>query len=111
MSVVFETTKKSSAVSVWILPGLDARERVAIFPSGSPVEKEKEAADACNTSRSKASAPRMILFVGRAGCATCPSQRRVGVSFIDLILFRSLIDFIWLIVVKQNGLSGSHAPV
>ena len=40
------STTKSSAVSVWILPGLDGRERVAIFPSGLPVEKEKGVADA-----------------------------------------------------------------
>ena len=32
-------------------PGRDA---VAIFPSGSPVEKEKEAAEACAANKSKA---------------------------------------------------------
>ena len=45
---------KSSAVSVWIFPGLAGRESVAIFPSGSPVEKEKEAAEAWDGTRSKA---------------------------------------------------------
>ena len=35
---------KSSAVSVWIFPGLATRDSVAILPSGLPVEKKKEVA-------------------------------------------------------------------
>ena len=46
-------TVKSSAVSVWIFPGLGGRESVAILPSGLPVEKEKEAAEAGDASKSK----------------------------------------------------------
>ena len=45
---------KSSAVSVWICPVLGGRDSVPIFPSGSPVEKEKEAAEACAANKSKA---------------------------------------------------------
>ena len=37
---------KSSAVSVWIFPGVGGRDSVPIFPSGTPVEKVKEAAEA-----------------------------------------------------------------
>src|SRR2546421_12881346 len=44
---------KSSAVSVWTSPGVAGRARVAIRPSGSPVENEKEVAKAaCVSSRS-----------------------------------------------------------
>src|SRR5689334_7747779 len=50
-------TTKSSAVSVCWLPGAAGRERVAIFPSGSPVEKKKGAADAREATRKEASAP------------------------------------------------------
>ena len=53
MSVV-SGRMKSSAVSVWICPVLGGRESVPIFPSGSPVEKEKEAAEACAANKSKA---------------------------------------------------------
>src|SRR6185503_13723952 len=83
--------RKSSAVSVWILPGLDGRESVAIFPSGSPVEKIKEAAEACEASRSKASAPAVVLLAERAANTNFPSRRRAGVSFIDFVLFSSVI--------------------
>jgi len=38
--------RKSSAVSVWIFPGLATRDKVAILPSGLPVEKKKEVATA-----------------------------------------------------------------
>src|SRR5258708_16060692 len=51
---VFSLKTKSSAVSVWTLPGLAGLERVAIFPSGLPVEKMKELADAGAASRSEA---------------------------------------------------------
>src|ERR1044071_5432517 len=47
---------KSSAVSVCSLPALGGRDSVAIFPSGSPVEKENEAAEVCHPSRSAAPA-------------------------------------------------------
>src|SRR6058998_4124743 len=99
MRVVFETMMKSSAVSVWILPGLGGRERVAIFPSGLPVEKEKEAAEAPETSRSKPSAPApAALLADKAANTVSPSRRRVGVSFIVFVLFRSLIMFQCLFV-------------
>src|SRR5882672_5364414 len=93
MSVVFETMMKSSAVSVWILPGLGERERVAIFPSGLPVEKEKEAAEAPETIRSKPSAPTaVVLLADKAANTVSPRRWRVGVSFV-FVLFRSLIIF------------------
>ena len=44
--IVFSVRTKSSAASVWIFPELAIRERVAIRPSGSPVEKEKDPAKA-----------------------------------------------------------------
>jgi len=53
MSVV-SLRMKSSAVSVWIFPGLEGRDSVPIFPSGSPVEKEKDPAEAWLTNRNKA---------------------------------------------------------
>src|SRR5437867_125940 len=91
MSVVFETMMKSSAVSVWNLPGLDGRERVAIFPSGSPVENEKEAAEAWRTSSSKARAPAALFLVERAAHPNSPGPRIAGVSFVVFILFRSFV--------------------
>ena len=47
---------KSSPDSVsWLTPEPGpGRDAVAIFPSGLPVEKEKEAAEACAAKRSKA---------------------------------------------------------
>src|SRR5881394_3321435 len=74
-------TTKSSAVSVWLLPALAGRERVATFPSGSPVEKEKGAAEAPATSSSSANAPAVVLLVESA------VQRRAGVSLIVFVFF------------------------
>src|SRR5215471_1842328 len=82
-------TAKSSAVSVWILPTLDGRESVAIFPSGSPVEKEKEAADARETRRSKASAPTAVLPAESAPDKNRTGRSIAGRSFIVFGLFRS----------------------
>src|SRR6185503_1425993 len=99
MSVVFETMRKSPAVSVWILPELAGRERVAILPSGLPVEKEKEAPEAPGTSRSKPSAPpAAVLLADKAANTVSPSRRRVGVSFLVFVLLRSLIMFTVLFV-------------
>src|ERR1043165_6535722 len=91
MRVMFEAMMKSSAVSVWILPEPDGRERVAIFPSGLPVEKEKEAAGASETSKSKLSAPMAVLLADKAAFTSGSSRRGVGVSSIVFVLFRSLI--------------------
>src|SRR5262249_49161034 len=76
-------TTKSSAVSVWILPRLGGRERVAIFPSASPVEKEKEAADARETRKSKASAPTAVLPAEKAAHKNWKCRPGVGRSFTD----------------------------
>jgi hypothetical protein len=43
---VFWVRRKSSAVSVSSLPGLEGRDKVAIFPSGDPVLKKKSPARA-----------------------------------------------------------------
>src|SRR5437762_9561487 len=90
MSVV-SVRMKSSVVSVWILPGLDGRESVAIFPSGAPVEKEKEAADAREASGSKARATTEVLWAESAANPNSRNRRRTGVSFIDFVLLRSFI--------------------
>jgi hypothetical protein len=62
---------KSSAVSVCIFPGPGGRDNVAILPSGSPVEKENNDAEAGEASNREANPV---------------SARRVMVSFIILFL-------------------------
>jgi hypothetical protein len=52
--------KKSSAVSVCSFVGLAGTERVAIFPSGSPVAKVNTAAEAWPARTSEVSTPRAI---------------------------------------------------
>src|SRR6185369_6017037 len=101
MSVVSETMMKSSAVSVWILPRLDGRERVAIFPSGWPVENEKEAAEAWEASRSKASTPPAVFVAENAANTNRGARRRGDVSVIMFILFRSFTDSICVIIGKK----------
>src|SRR6476661_6046129 len=85
MSVVSATTK-SSAVSVWIDVAVAGRDRVAIFPSGLPVEKEKIEAEPRDASSRKASAPTLVLLAQSADRTSEPSRRRVGVGFIVFIL-------------------------
>src|SRR5438874_1185743 len=88
---------KSSAVSVWIPPALGGRETVAIFPSGLPVEKEKEPAEACPTSSSEARAPTAVLLVDSPANTKGFSQRRVGVSFVVCFLSRLFIITYFLV--------------
>src|SRR6267142_2547731 len=95
MSVVFETMMKSSAVSVWILPGLDGRESVAIFPSGSPVEKEKEAAVAFAIRQSNATAPKVVLPAESSANPNRPIRRQAGASFCVLFLLIMIVCFIF----------------
>ena len=89
---------KSSAVSVWSLPGPDGRERVAIFPSGSPVEKVKEAAEAWKPSSSKARALAVVFLMERFDHANRPRPRSAVVSFLVFVSFRSFVitSFIFL---------------
>ena len=61
VSTIELLTKKSSAVSVSVLPALGRRESVATFPSGLPVEKKKGSADAWEINSSEASAPRAVF--------------------------------------------------
>src|SRR5215831_19133648 len=59
-------TRKSSAVSVLSVPIVGGLESVAILPSGLPVEKKNGSADACESIKSEAIAPRVYLFVIKA---------------------------------------------
>src|ERR1044071_1784746 len=79
-------TTKSSAVSVWILPGPDGRESVAIFPSGSPDEKEKEAAVAFAVRRSNARALTVVLLAESIVNPNRRLRRQPGASFCVLFL-------------------------
>src|SRR6266581_7977082 len=109
MRVVFETMTKSSAVSVWILPGLAGRERVAIFPSGEPVENEKEAAEARETSRSKAIVITTVLWAESAANPNGHNRRRTGVSFIDFVLLRSFIITCSIVCLFPALLTGARS--
>src|SRR3954447_7025185 len=79
-------TTRSSAVSVWSLPVLAGRARVATFPSGLPVEKANGLAGAWAASRSKAIAPPVILL-----------EASDGMALIMFVLFRWFIVFILFI--------------
>ena len=82
MSVV-SGRMKSSAVSVWIRPGLGGRDNVPIFPSGSPVEKEKGAAEACAASRNK-----VIKVQPKTGAAVLAIFVRTEHGFAEVGIWR-----------------------
>src|SRR5437879_5797132 len=93
---------KSSAVSVWILPGLEGRESVAIFPSGSPVEKEKEAAEASGAIWRKASAMAVVELAESAAQTNCSNRPRIGAAFFNFVSLHSLIYFICITVLVNE---------
>src|ERR1043165_7011208 len=105
MTTVCVTTK-SSAVSVWILPGLAGRESVAIFPSGSPVEKEKEAAFALAIRQSSSSAPRDVLLAESSAKPSRPIRRHVGASFCVIFLLFIIVCFIFGFCVLTGAKDG-----
>src|SRR5947199_4878822 len=94
---------KSSAVSVWIFAGVDGRERVATFPSGSPVEKVNEAAEAWRPDRSKASVPAVILLADRVARTDGLTPRRAGVSTFEFISFRSFVITFFLVFCFRDS--------
>src|SRR5262249_35538536 len=71
--------------------------------SGSPVEKEKEAADACTTSRSKASALAVASLPESVANPNHANWRRTGVSSIVFVLFPCfIINMFWFICCRAS---------
>ena len=84
-----DVTMKSSAVSVWIVPELGGRESVPIFPSGLPVEKEKELAEACaavNRKAAEIASPVHVVTLVRIGSRLF--GRGMGVWYLFIVLAR-----------------------
>src|ERR1043166_5773704 len=95
-------TTKSSAVSLWMLPGLEGVESVAIFPSGAPVEKEKVAAEAWAAVWRKTSAIAAVVFVDSTAHTNCSSRPRIDSLFTIFVMFLSVMDFIRMRILSEK---------